>query len=49
MGQGGGGGNFLFAFERTGNKVMDAIIDSLRLYVKSRGGSVQVALGRGNG
>jgi hypothetical protein len=49
MSQGGGGGSFMFAFERTGNKVMDAIIDSLRLYVKSRGGSVQVALGRGNG
>lgn len=49
MSQNGGGGNYTFAFDRTGNKVMDAIIDSLRLYVKSRGGSVQVALGRGNG
>ena len=49
MAHSGGGGQYTFAFDRTGNKLMDAIIDSLRLYIKSRGGSVQVALGRGNG
>lgn len=31
----------------SGNKLMDAIIEGLQLYIKSRGGNVQVALGRG--
>lgn len=31
----------------SGNKLMDAIIEGIRLEVKNRGGNVQVALGRG--
>lgn len=38
----------IFAFANgTGNRLMDAIIEGLRLYIKGRGGDVQVALGRG--
>lgn len=46
MMNGGGGGAYTFSFNRTSNRLMNAIIDELRLYVKNRGGSVQVALGR---
>lgn len=42
------GNNLTLTVERTGNKLMDAIIDSLKLYIKKRGGgNVQIALGRG--
>lgn len=47
MSQGGGGGKIMLGFERSsGSKLMDAIVDGLQTYVKSRGGNVQVALGR---
>lgn len=43
----GGGGDWTLALAPNGNKLMDAIIEGMRLYVHSRGGQVQVALGRG--
>lgn len=48
IGQGGGGAaRVMLGFERnSGSRLMDAIIEGLQTYVKSRGGNVQVALGR---
>ncbi len=47
LSQQGGGGKIMLGFERSsGSKLMDAIVDGLQNYVKTRGGNVQVALGR---
>lgn len=35
--------------ERSGNKLMDAILEGIRAYVSGRGGNVQTALGKGRG
>jgi hypothetical protein len=49
-GAGGGGSQVTVTFERTGDPLLDAIIEGLRYRVSSRhGGSVQRALGRGRG